>query len=121
MNHVTSHLVLTDKDRKVIRVDHGVWISPTALDYMDFSFGDTKHIVVALMKPDASGASTVCTNITNYEIYKGGEAYFKSLDLPISKYKLQVVLNWWNAKRLFEMELDLEAFIEEFKKKMRSE
>jgi hypothetical protein len=120
MSHVTSHLVFTDSesDRVVSRIGHGLWVNATALDYVDFAFGDTNYIIVALLKPDGSEVNTVSTNLTDYKVYNHEDEilFFEFFDLPIARYRVQVVLNWWNEKRTLDMELDLPSFTEKLKK-----
>jgi hypothetical protein len=120
MNHVTSHLVVTNAEtgRVINRVGHGLWVNASALDYVDFAFGDTNYIVVALLNPNGSEVNTVSTNLTDYKVYnhEGNIPFFEFLDLPIAKYRVQVVLNWWKEKRTLDVELDLSSITEGLKR-----
>jgi hypothetical protein len=113
MFNVRSSIVFTcDTSGGVIRVPHGIWLDGTTLDTQDIHRGETKYIILALIDGgQAKVFSTKCIDL-RWEKTEAGDD-IEDQDLLIARYRVQVVLTWWNQKRVVELELDLTKFARE--------
>jgi pyrimidine deaminase RibD-like protein len=111
LEYLRAHLVFTDTSSgKKIRVSHGCWIN-ASLDSLEFRPGETKYLILAIIKEYGSELLAVSTNRTKYDWYKTeGAEEFESVPLPVGDYRLEVVLIWGGGgqfRQTFVLTLDL--------------
>lgn len=112
VEYARVHLVFTDSlnPKSPVTVDHACWIN-SCWDYVELLPGETKHILLALLKEDSQDLATITTNRTGLNWYREyGGRDFDFVSLPRADYKLEAILMWGGNqefRKIFGIALNL--------------